>query len=143
MESLQNGSRQHMYAWVVMPHLWAMDLVNNMVFFSIGVLIPIWKEDLGISPTQAGLLGSAGFLGFGLMALPASIWLTQSSPKKITLLCAAGMAALAIGQSVATATLVLMVSRMMFVMLAAARLQIQVIFIQQWFEPRFLSLIHI
>ncbi len=142
MESLRNGNRQHMYAWVVMPHLWAMDLVNNMVFFSIGVLIPIWKEDLGISPTQAGLLGSAGFLGFGLMALPASIWLTQSSPKRITLLCAAGMAALAIGQSVATATLVLMVSRMMFVMLAAARLQIQVIFIQQWFEPRLYATIN-
>ena len=39
MESLQNRNRQHMYAWVVMPHLWVMDLVNNMVFFSIGVLI--------------------------------------------------------------------------------------------------------
>ena len=120
-----------------MPHLWAMDLVNNMIFFSIGVLIPVWKEDLGISPTQAGLLGSAGFLGFGLMALPASIWLTRYSPKRITLLCAAGMAALAIGQSMATATLVLMVTRLLFVMLAAARIQIQVIFIQQWFNPRY------
>lgn len=131
------NQRQPLYAWIVMPHLWAMDLVNNMIFFSIGVLIPIWKDDLGISSTQAGLLGSAGFLGFGLAALPASIWLTRFSPKKITLLCAAGMGALAIGQSVATATLVLMVTRLLFVMLAAARIQIQVIFIQQWFQPRF------
>ena len=123
--------REPLYAWIVMPHLWAMDLVNNMIFFSIGVLIPVWKDDLGISSTQAGLLGSAGFLGFGLTALPASIWLTRFSPKKITLLCAAGMAALAIGQSMATATLVLMVTRLLFVMVAAARIQIQVILIQQ------------
>ena len=135
--SLQYDQRQPKYAWVVMPHLWAMDLINNMVFFSIGVLIPIWKEDLGITSTQAGLLGFAGFLGFGLMALPASIWLTRFSPKKITLMCAIGMAALAIGQSMATATVVLLVTRLLFVMLAAARIQIQVSFIQQWFQPRY------
>ncbi len=137
METSHIDQRQPRYAWVVMPHLWAMDLVNNMVFFSIGVLIPVWKEDLGISPTQAGLLGFAGFLGFGLMALPASIWLTRFSPKRITLLCAAGMAVLAISQSMATAILVLMITRLLFVMLAAARIQIQVIFIQQWFNPRY------
>ena len=125
-----------------MSHLWAMDQVNNLVFFSLGVLIPIWKDDLGITPTQAGLLGAAGFLGFGFMALPASIWLTRFSPKKVTLVCAVGMASLAIGQSFATATIVLLVTRLAFVMLAAARIQIQVIFIQQWFQPRYYAAVN-
>ena len=71
-----------------MGNLWGMDLANVFLFMSIGVLIPIWKDDLGMTPLQAGLMGSAGFLGFGVMALPASIWLTKYNPKLVTLVSA-------------------------------------------------------
>lgn len=124
------------YAWVVMPHLWAMDQVNNLIFFSLGVMVPVWKDELGLTPTQAGLLGAVGFLGFGLMALPASIWLTRYSPKLITLLACLGMIVSTVLQALAPGPLLLMLGRLLFVMLAAARIQIQVMFIQQWFRPR-------
>ncbi len=125
-----------------MPHLWAMDQVNNLVFFSLGVMVPLWMDELSLTPTQAGLLGTVGFMGFGLMALPASIWLTRYSPKLVTLLACLGMAASTIIQALAPGPLLLMLGRLLFVMLAAARIQIQVMFIQQWFRPRLYAAIN-
>ena len=119
-----------------MLHLWAMDYVNNLVFFSLGVLIPLWRVELDLSPTQAGLLGTAGFMGFGLMALPASIWLTRYSPKLVTLLSGLGMAAFTMIQALSPGALVLVLGRLGFVMASAVRIQIQVMLIQQWFRPR-------
>ena len=134
--------RQPSDAWVVMANLWGMDLVNVMVFMSIGVLIPLWKEDLGMTPLQAGLMGSAGFLGFGIMALPASIWLTRYNPKLVTLVCALGMAGVALVHAVAPNVEVLLVARLVFVLLAVSRIQMQIIFIQQWFQPRLYAVVN-
>lgn len=119
-----------------MANLWAMDLMTPLVFFSLGVLLPIWRSDLGVTPLQAGLLGASGFLGFGLMALPASIWLTRYNPRLVTFLCAVGMAGAAVVQATAPSVEVLLVGRLVFVLLAVSRIQMQVLFIQQWFRPQ-------
>jgi predicted MFS family arabinose efflux permease len=136
------SQRQPRYAWPVMGQLWGMDLLGTMVFFSIGVLLPVWKEDLGITPFQAGLLGSAGFLGFGTMALPASIWLTRYNPRLVTLACAFGMSAAAVAQAASPTALVLLVTRFAFVLLAVSRIQMQVLFIQQWFQQRLYAMVN-
>ena len=133
---------QPRYAWVVMGNLWGMDLVNTFVFISIGVLIPIWREDLGMTPLQAGLMGSAGFMGFGLMALPASIWLTRYNPRLVTLLSALGMGAAALLHVIAPTVEVLLAARFCFVVLAVCRIQMQVIFIQQWFRARLYAVVN-
>lgn len=134
--------RQPRYAWVVMNNLWGMDLVNTLVFMSIGVLIPIWREDLGMTAVQAGLMGSAGFMGFGLMALPASIWLTRYNPKLVTLASAFGMGAAALLHAVAPTVEVLLAARFTFVVMAVCRIQMQVIFIQQWFMARLYAVVN-
>ena len=136
------SERQPFYAWVVMSNLWGMDLVNTFVFMSIGVLIPIWTDDLGMTPLQAGLMGSAGFMGFGLMALPASIWLTRFNPRLITLLSALGMGATAMLHAVAPTVEILLAARFTFVMFAVCRIQMQVIFIQQWFRARLYAVVN-
>ncbi|MDA0988887.1 MAG: MFS transporter [Chloroflexi bacterium] len=133
---------QPRYAWVVMGNLWGMDLANVFVFMSIGVLIPIWKDDIGITPLQAGLMGSAGFFGFGLMALPASIWLTKYNPRLITLICSLGMAGAALLHAVAPSVEVIILARFTFVLLAVSRIQMQIIFIQQWFKPRLYAVVN-
>jgi predicted MFS family arabinose efflux permease len=136
------ADRQAPYAWVVMGNLWGMDFANVFVFFSIGVLIPIWKDDLGMTPMQAGLMGSAGFFGFGLMALPASIWLTKYNPRLVTLICALGMVVTVLLHAVAPNVTILLIARFAFVLLAVSRIQIQIIFIQQWFQPRLYAIIN-
>ena len=125
-----------------MLHLWGMDFVNNLVFFSLGVMVPIWREDLGLTPTEAGLLGTAGFMGFGLMALPASIWLTRYSPKLVTLIASLGMAVFTMLQAASPVAGLLMLARLGFVICSAARIQLQVMLIQQWFRPRLFATVN-
>jgi predicted MFS family arabinose efflux permease len=125
-----------------MSNLWAIDIGNVFIFMSIGVLLPIWKEDMGVTPIQAGLLGSAGFFGFGLMSLPTSIWLTKYNPKTVTFASTIGMAIAALAHSFSVNVEMLILSRFTFVALASTRLTIQIIFIQQWFESRLYSIVN-
>ena len=137
-----NSDRQPPYSWVLMGNLWGIDTCNVFVFFSIGVLIPVWTEDMGMTSLQAGLMGSTGFLGFGLMALPASIWLTKYNPRIITLICTLGMAFVALIHAIAPTVTILLFARIAFVILAVSRIQIQVIFIQRWFFPRLYAFVN-
>jgi MFS family permease len=130
------AENQRGYAWVVMSMLWSMDIINVIIFSSVGVLIPIWKDDLGVTPLQAGLLGSAGFLGFGLMALPSSIWLTRYNPAIVTFICVMFMGFASLLHSVASSIQVIIAARFIFVLMSVSRLQMQVVFIQQWFISR-------
>lgn len=130
------------YGWLVMALLWAIEIPAGMMFFSLGVLLPVWQDTLGVTPLQAGLLGAAGFLGFGMTALPAGIWLTKYNPKLVILTSVVGMAAMAFVQSIAHTTTILLVSRIALVMFIAIRLQVQVIFVQQWFTSRIYSTVN-
>ena len=134
--------KQDPHAWIVMSNLWSIDIGNVFVFMSIGVLLPLWQEDLGISPIQAGILGSAGFFGFGLMSLPTSIWLTKYNPKIVTLIATLGMGIASLAHSLATNVEILIISRFTFVALASVRLTLQIIFIQQWFQSRLYSIVN-
>lgn len=111
-------------------------MTTTIILFSIGILIPFLREDLRITPLEAGLLGSAGFLGFALMAMPASIWLTRYSPRRTTLVLTLGMGALCFAQALAPTGALLLLFRSAFVLLAVSRIQMQVILLQQWFQPR-------
>ena len=51
---------------------------------SLGIMLPSITEDLDISPVQAGILGSAFFLGSASTSLPASVWMSKYSPKAVT-----------------------------------------------------------
>jgi MFS family permease len=127
---------------MVMSVLWGMDLANVFVFQSLGVLLPIWEEELGVTTFQGGLLGSAGFLGFGLMALPASIWFTKYNPKLMVLLLAGGMAVTVSLQGITSVVAWLIMGRFLFLMCSVSRIQMQVVFIQQWFQPRLYAMIN-
>ena len=107
-----------------MPLLWSMDVIQTLAFFSIGVLLPIWTAEFGLTPTEAGLLGATGFLGFGLMALPSSIWLTKYNPKLITSICALLMGIAIAAHAVSPSTEILMLSRFAFVVFSVCRLSL-------------------
>ena len=128
--------KQPGYAWVIMSMLWSMDIINVIIFSSVGVLIPIWREDLGVTPLQAGLLGSAGFLGFGLMALPSSIWLTRYNPAIVTFVCVSFMGVASLLHSIATNVYIIIAARFIFVLMSVSRIQMQVLFIPLWFVSR-------
>ncbi len=55
-----------------------------MVLSTLGLLLPAVSEELGISPSQQGLLGSAAYWGNLVLAIPLSWWTSRYGPKALT-----------------------------------------------------------
>lgn len=122
------------YGWVVMAALWTLDGSVTIMIFIIGIVLPDLREEMGIRPVQAGLLGSAFFIAMTLLSLPAAIWLSRFSPKRVTLLATFGMAGMAFAQGLAPSYWIFMAARLGFMFLAVSRIQAEVLLIQQWFS---------
>ena len=58
-------------------------LTGFVIVFNIGILLPSISEDLGLSPSQQGLLGSAASWGNVLLTIPLGWWTTRFSPKAV------------------------------------------------------------
>ena len=129
------------YGWTVMGVMWSVNFFLPMVVVSLGIMLPTMKEDLGITPVQAGMLGSAFFIGSATMSLPASVWLSRYSPKMITGLALTLAGILALIQGWAPTYAILLASRFLFTLAMVARVQAEVLLIQQWFNPKRVALI--
>jgi nitrate/nitrite transporter NarK len=72
------------YRWVVMG-LWLFaNVAGFMVMTNIGALLPAIDSDLGLSPSQLGVLGSIAFWGNVTLAIPLSWWVSRYSAKLLT-----------------------------------------------------------
>lgn len=123
------------YRWVVMG-LWVVTSVSGfMVMSTFGVLLPAISADLQLSPSQQGIVGSAGFWGNVALALPLSWLASRFSPKKLT------TATLLVGtlflglQGWASGFLVLLIGRLAFGIAIVASQPARAILTQQWFPP--------
>jgi sugar phosphate permease len=58
------------YRWVILGVLWVTDMVVYLHRLSVGPLAPFFKDDLGISSAEVGLVMSAAALGYMVSLLP-------------------------------------------------------------------------
>ena len=126
----------HNYGWMVMSGFWMSSLVIPMVAVSLGIMLPDMTVELSITPIQAGLLGSAFFIGTATASLPASIYLSRYSPKKVVALALLMAALLAFVQGNAANFYILMLARLLFTLTMVSRAQAEIILIKQWFGLR-------
>ena len=129
------------YGWFVMGFLWCLNLVVPLAAVSLGVMLPSMTEELDISPLQAGMLGAVMFLGSATVALPASIWLSRFSPKKITFLSMFLTGITLLFQGWAPTFTVLLAARFLMVVNVASRMQAEVLLIHQWFTSRQIAVV--
>ena len=129
------------YGWVVMGFLWSLNMVVPLAAVSLGVMLPSMTEELNISPIQAGTLGAAWFLGSAVVALPASIWLSRFSPKRITFLSILLAGSTLLLQGWAPTYAVLLAARFLFVITVVSRVQAEVLLIHQWFTSRQIAVV--
>ncbi len=115
------------YGYAVMSVQWAMNIVVPAVGFSLGILLPQMTEDLGLTPVQAGLLGSSVFLGSLATALISSVVLSRYSPKRVTAIVTLLAAAFVALQGWAPSFSVLLATRFLFVVSMASRIQAEVL----------------
>ena len=130
------------YRWVVMG-IWLTASVSGfMVLSTLGILLPAISEDLELSPTQQGLLGSAAFWGNLALAIPLSWWTSRYSPKiltTVTLLLGTGFLFM---QGWAPVFAVLLLGRLAFGITMIARQPARAFLMQQWFPQREIVLVN-
>jgi len=124
-----------------MGHMWGVNFILPLLVVSLGVMLPVMKQDLDITPVQAGMLGSVFFIGSATTSLPASVWLSRYSPKMVTGIALFVAGILAFVQGWAPTYLVLLAARFLFTFAMVARIQAEVLLIQQWFAPRQVALV--
>ena len=106
-----------------------------MVVSTLGILLPSISADLGLSPSEQGLLGSAAFWGNLLLAIPLSWWTSRFGPKILTTVTLALGTLFIFLQGIAPALVMLIVGRLAFGVTILAREPARAHLIRQWFRP--------
>ena len=130
------------YGYAVISVQWAINVLGPMVGLSVGILLPQMTEELGLTPVQAGLLGSSFFLGSLAASLPSSVLLSRYSPKTVTALATALGALFMALQGLSPNFGALLGARFLFVVSMVSRVQAEVLLIQQWFPRTRIALIN-
>ena len=72
------------YGWAVMG-IWLTASVSGfMIMSTIGILLPAISAELGLSPFQQGMVGSAAYWGNLVLAIPMGWWTSRFAPKILT-----------------------------------------------------------
>lgn len=124
------------FRWVVLSYLGLANGTVVLFVLSLGVMLPSISEDLGLSPTMQGLLGSSALFGNLVLALPLSIVLSRYRGRVVLLGALVGMSLFGLGQAWAPIFVVLLVSRWLFGQAAAAMHPARTLLINQWFPRR-------
>ena len=123
------------YGWVVVGLWLSSTLSGFVVVFNIGILLPSIAEDMGLSPGQQGLLGSAAFWGNLFLAIPLGWWTTRFSPKAVIASTLALGTLLILLQGWSPAFAVLLIGRLCFGVALLAMEPPGAALISQWFPP--------
>lgn len=121
--------------------IWVQGIVISMFGVSLGIMLPGMTNDLNISPVQAGILGSIFFVGSASTSLPASIWISRYSPRKVTGIALLGASALVIFQGWSPTFIFLLLGRFLFQLVIVARMVAETMIIQQWFNSKKVALV--
>ena len=124
------------FRWVVLSYLGLANGTVVLFVLSLGVMLPSISDDLGLSPTMQGLLGSSALFGNLVLALPLSIVLSRYRGRVVLLGALVGMSLFSLGQAWAPIFVVLLVSRWLFGQAAAAMHPARTLLINQWFPRR-------
>ncbi len=125
--------RKWNYGWVVIGVFLVIDSSIMGLTFSLGLMLPLISDDLGMSLRQSGWLGSANWMVNAILAVFLASWLSRYSPKKLITLATLFGAPLIFVHGWAPNYWVLLLSRVAFMAVTLARLPARPLLIQQWF----------
>ncbi len=123
------------YRWVVLGAFTSGSATALATIFIFGLLLPDISEELGLSPSQQGWLGSSVVFGNIALAIPMNEWLSRYRPRRIVLLCFLGISAFTLLQGWSPTLAVLIVGRMALGICQMATQAPRALLIQQWTPP--------
>ncbi|MEC9322055.1 MAG: MFS transporter, partial [Chloroflexota bacterium] len=124
------------YRWVVFGMFVACNTSGFLIANTIGILLPAISQDIGISPTQQGMLSSAPFWA-NLTLMVVVSWWTSRYPPKILVTVTMILGALSLFfQGWGPAFVWLMLGRLAFGVTMIAREPARSLLIRQWLPQR-------
>ena len=127
---------------MVLAFLGLSNILNSLIMLSLGIMLPNISDDLGLSSSQQGFLGSSMFIGTMLMSMPAGLWLSKPNASKVLLGALAFGTAFVIVQAWAPNYTVLLLARLAFGVAIVARQPARAVLTAQWFPKREIVLVN-
>ena len=124
------------YRWVVIGSLTSSVGVALTVMFVIGLLLPDISEELGLSPSQQGWLGSSVIFGNLIFAIPANLWLSRYRPWRVASLAFLGVAFFTLLQAWSPIFAILILGRVGLGISFIASQAPRAMIIMQWTPPK-------
>lgn len=125
------------YRWVVIIGL--VSVVNSaamLVSLSVGITLPEMREDFGMSPTQAGILGATSPLAMILLSVPVAALVSRYNPRWTVFGAAVYMSIFALLMAWSPNYPSLLAFRFLFMVGLVSRQANMAMLIQQWFENK-------
>lgn len=124
------------YRHYILTYLGIGAVSDTLITLSLGFLLPGMSEDLSLSPSQQGWLGSSFLLGAMAFALPTSLWLSRFSAKHVFSVSLLLGAMLVLVQGWSPVFAVLIAGRIGFGLVTVARQPARAMLTTQWFPTR-------
>jgi cyanate permease len=131
------------------PRGWLVVLLSRLqgssvvlLSYSFGIFLPFIRMDLQLSPLEVGLLQSTWWVTSAVLALPCSVWFSRFRPVPLVLVSLWLGLPFVVLQGLATHFLVLLLSRVGFVLCHVIATPARPLLLQQWTAPAQYALIN-
>ena len=128
--------RPSAYRWVSVGLFLLLGVSSFMVQLALGLLLPAISDDLGLSPSQQGILSSAAFWANLVVAIPLGWWASRFGPRALTTVVVTVASACIFVQAWAPAFIVLIIARLIFGLTIVVREPARALLTLQWFPRR-------
>ncbi len=130
------------------PRGWAVILLFRaqqssviLVSYTFGLFLPFIREDLGITPLQAGLLQGVWWITAAGLSLPFGAWFSRFRPVPLALVSLALGAPFLFAQALAPGFWLLLLGRFCFILSHTVNTPARALLLRQWCAPRQYALV--
>ena len=130
------------------PRGWAVILLFRaqqssviLVSYTFGLFLPFIREDLGITPLQAGLLQAVWWITAAGLSLPFGAWFSRFRPVPLSLVSLVLGAPFLFVQALAPGFWVLLLGRFCFILFHTVNTPARALLLRQWCAPHQYALV--
>ena len=128
------------YRWVIVSAVTTLTGAHLAVIYIIGLLLPDIVDDLGLSPTQQGWVGSSVLLANLVLAIPLNTLMSRYRPWRIMAVMSVAVAGFAFLQGWSPILAALIIGRVGVGLGFAATMAPRALMLQQWSTQRRIAL---
>ena len=120
------------YRWVVIASVTALTGTHLTIIYMIGLLLPDISDDLNLSPSAQGWLGSSVLLAGLFFAIPLNTLFSRYRPWRVVALLSIGVGIFALVQGWSPTLAVLLIGRVGVGLFFTATMAPRALLLQQW-----------